>query len=126
MKRTPLLIALVRTGLFLLLGTFARPYHAARDWLALVRRPRRDEPSDKVLPAVLGAVAAVGAVVVFLVGTHTSGSLGPGPAMHTVVRRPTVRWLAYAGRFRVGRVRVPQTGLAVDLRRPPAGIGHTT
>jgi|SRR5438128_81963 len=126
MKRTPLLSSLVRTGLLLLLGTFARPYHAARDWLAVVHPARPDEPSDKVLFAVLVAVAAAGAVVVFLVGTHTTGSLGPGPAVHTVVQRPTVRWLAYAGRFRIERVRVPQTGLAVDLRRPPAGIGHTT
>lgn len=126
MRREPLPLALVRAGLALLHGTLARPYHAVCDWVAAVRPARRAEASNTVLLAVPAAVLAAGAAVVFLVGTRTTGSLGPGAAVHTVVRRPTVRWLAYAGRFRVERVRVPQTGLAVDLRRPPAGVGHTT
>ena len=56
---------------------------------------------------------------------HRKAGLVP-PATHTVVRPIAVRWLARVGPYRVERIRVPQTGLRVDLRRPAAGVGHTT
>jgi hypothetical protein len=113
----------------LLLATLARPLLALAQWLVelaayLEQRPKLVPRCAVVVVAAL-AVATVGHLALRSSGTKEVER--PATPHRVEPPRPIrTRWLTHAGSYRVERAPAPQSHLAVDLSRPPAGVGHTT
>jgi hypothetical protein len=121
--------SLVTAVAVLLLATLARPLLALGEWLvALAAYLQRRPAVGAWALAAAFAVAGVGAIS--YLGLRATPSPAPRVVVPSRPPRPPApvraRWLASAGPYRVEHLAAARTHVSVDLRRPAAGVGHTT